>query len=113
MSYKIITDSGCDLPGYMIQELDLLVCPLSVLYKGVNYTEYTEQWLKEMFDGLRSGETASTSAINPQGWRDYMEPVLKEGQDALVITFTSGMSTTYQSAVIAHVFDQISFLLDL
>ena len=101
MSYKIITDSGCDLPGFMSQELDLIVCPLNVLYKGVNYTEYTEVFLKEMFDGLRNGETASTSAINPQGWKDYMEPVLKEGQDVLVITFTSGMSTTYQSAVIA------------
>ena len=101
MGYKIITDTGCDLPGYMYQELDLVVCPLNVLYKGVNYTEYTEDWLKEMFDGLRNGETASTSAINPEGWKAYIEPVLKEGQDALVITFTSGMSTTYQSAVIA------------
>ena len=101
MSYKIITDTGCDLPAYMIQELDLTVCPLNVLYKGVNYTEYTEEWLKEMFNGLRNGETASTSAINPEGWKDYIEPVLQAGQDALVITFTSGMSTTYQSAVIA------------
>ena len=101
MGYTIITETGCDLPGYMYQELDLVVCPLNVLYKGVNYTEYTEDWLKEMFDGLRNGETASTSAINPEGWKAYIEPVLKEGQDALVITFTSGMSTTYQSAVIA------------
>ena len=101
MAYKIITDTCCDFPAEMYKELDLVVCPLSVLYKGENYTGYTEQWLKELFDGLRQGEVASTSAVNPEGWKAVMEPVLKEGKDALVLTFSSGLSTTYQSAVIA------------
>ena len=101
MSYKIITDSCCDFPASMYKELDLEVVNLSVLYKGENYTEYTEAWLKELFDGLRKGESASTSAINPTGWAEVIEPVLKAGQDALVLTFSSGLSTTYQSAVIA------------
>ena len=101
MSYKIITDTCCDFPSEMYKELDLEVVPLSVLYKGVNYNEYTEQWLKDMFDGLRAGETASTSAVNPDGWATVIEPVLQAGQDALVLAFSSGLSTTYQSAVIA------------
>ena len=101
MAYKIITDSGCDLPEQMYQELDLKVVPLSVLYKGVNYSEYTEAWLKEMFARLRAGETTSTSAVNPEGWTNGIEPVLAAGEDALVLTFSSGLSTTYQSAVIA------------
>ena len=101
MSYKIITDTCCDFPAEMYKELDLEVVPLSVLYKGVNYNEYSEQWLKEMFDGLRQGESASTSAVNPDGWATVIEPVLQAGSDALVLTFSSGLSTTYQSAVIA------------
>ena len=101
MSYKIITDTCCDYPAHMYQELDLSVVPLSVLYKGVNYSEYNEQWLKDLFDGLRHGETATTAAVNPDGWASAIEPVLQEGKDALVLPFTSGMSTTYQSAVIA------------
>ena len=101
MAYKIITDSGCDLPEKMQEELGLKVVPLSVLYKGVNYSEYTEEWLKEMFAGLRAGETTSTSAVNPEGWTKGIEPVLAAGEDALVLTFSSGLSTTYQSAVIA------------
>ena len=101
MNYKIITDTCCDYPAYMYKELDLDVVSLSVLYKGVNYTEYSEQWLKEMFDGLRNGEAASTSAANPDSWTTVIEPVLKEGKDALVMAFSSGLSTTYQSAVIA------------
>lgn len=101
MSYKIITDTCCDFPAGMYQELDLAVCPLSVLYKGETYTNYSEQWLKDFFDGLRQGEAASTSAVNPEGWKAFIEPVLKEGKDALVLAFSSGLSTTYQSAVIA------------
>lgn len=54
-----------------------------------------------MFDGLRQGESASTSAVNPEGWASAMEPVLAAGQDALVLSFSSGLSTIYQSAVIA------------
>jgi deoxyxylulose-5-phosphate synthase len=50
---------------------------------------------------MRAGESASTSAINPEGWAAVVEPVLAAGRDALVITFSSGLSTTYQSAVIA------------
>ena len=101
MAYKIITDTGCDLPEKMQKELNLTVIPLSVLYKGENYTTYTEDWLKEMFAGLRAGESTSTSAVNPEGWVNGIEPVLAAGEDALVLTFSSGLSTTYQSAVIA------------
>ena len=101
MSYRIITDTCCDYPTEMYRELDLDVVALSVLYKGEYYNEYSEQWLKGLFDGLRSGESASTSAVNPDGWAQVIEPVLASGQDALVLAFSSGLSTTYQSAVIA------------
>ena len=101
MSYKIITDTCCDFPAHMYGELNLGVVPLNVLYKGVSYYEYSEQWLKDLFAGLRAGESATTAAVNPQGWKDVIEPVLQEGQDVLVLAFSSGLSTTYQSAVIA------------
>ena len=101
MGYKIITDTCCDFPTEMYRDLDLGVVFLSVLYKGENYTQYSEAWLKDMFDGLRAGETASTSAVNPEGWATVIEPVLQAGDDALVLVFSSGLSTTYQSAVIA------------
>ena len=101
MAYKIVTDTCCDFPMQMYQDLELEVVPLSVMYKGESYSEYTEQWLKELFDGLRAGENTSTSAVNPEGWTNVIEPVLAEGNDALVMVFSSGLSTTYQSAVIA------------
>ena len=42
MSYKIVTDSACDLSQEMCQQLDLAVAPMAVLYKGESRTEYTE-----------------------------------------------------------------------
>ena len=101
MAYRIITDSCCDFPEQMYKELGLTVVNLTVNYKGQSVKTYTESWLKEMFGGLRAGESASTSAANPQDWQDAIEPVLKAGDDALVLAFSSGLSTTYQSAVIA------------
>ena len=101
MSYKIITDTCCDFPMELYKELGVEVVPMSVLYKGVSYNEYTEQWLKDMYNGLRSGESASTAAVNPTEWAEHIEPILQQGMDALVLPFSSGMSTTYQSAVIA------------
>ena len=103
-NYRIITDSCCDLPQEMADDLQLLVAPLSVNYKGSehkNYLDGRELDTKEFYNGLRAGEMTSTSAANPTLWQSYMEPVLKEGQDVLVLAFSSGLSTTYNAACIA------------
>ena len=101
MAYRIITDTCCDLWQDFYKELDVDVIPLSVTFKNQVVSSYTEQWLKEFYDGLRTGEAAQTSAVNPEGWKSTIEPVLAAGEDALVLAFSSGLSTTYQSAVIA------------
>ncbi len=101
MSYRIITDSCCDFPYEMYQELGLLCVPLTLIFRGESTRLFTETELKQMYDGMRAGETPTSSAINPEGWANAMESVLAAGEDVLVIAFSSGLSTTYQSAVIA------------
>ena len=101
MSYRIITDNCCDFPAEMYNDLNLSVVPLVVRFQEKEVSQYSEKWLKKMYAGMREGEVATTSAVNPQGWEEVMEPVLAAGEDALVLTFSSGLSTTYQSAVIA------------
>ena len=100
-NYRIITDSCCDLPKNIRAELDINVVELSLLFRGETYTDPTDSQIKEMYNALRNGEAASTSAVNPTGWREAIEPVLQDGKDVLVLAFSSGLSTTYQSAVIA------------
>ena len=102
MTYKIITDSGCDLPQAMLSQLDVTVTPLHVLFRGENLVDSVDDTqIKTVYAGLREGEHTTTSAVNPEGWKETIAPVLAEGFDALVLTFSSGLSTTYQSAVIA------------
>ncbi|MBO5891111.1 MAG: DegV family protein [Oscillospiraceae bacterium] len=100
-NFKIITDSGCDLPKAIADNLGLTVSPLFVNFRGATNPDSVDDGIQEMYAGLRAGEPASTSAINPQQWEDAMETVLADGLDVLVLTFSSGLSTTYQSAVIA------------
>ena len=101
MSYRILTDSCCDLSDSFYKELNVDLVRLTVRYKGKDHSKYTPMWLKQMYDGLRQGEQTSTSATNPEAWKKAMEPVVKQGEDLFVLAFSSGLSTTYQSAVIA------------
>ena len=100
-NYKILTDSGCDLPTDLLQNLGVEKVSLSVLFRGETRIDTVDDGIKEFYDGLRAGDIATTSAVNPDGWASLLEPVFQAGQDALVLTFSSGLSTTYQSAVIA------------
>ena len=102
MSYQIITDSCCDLTQQQYDALGVACVPLSVVYKGESHSNFSDPAaVKAFYDELRSGVTASTSAVNPDGWAEQMEQALKAGMDVLVLAFSSGLSTTYQSAVIA------------
>ena len=100
-NYQIITDSACDLPKAMLAQLDVITTPLHVLFRGENLEDSVDEGLKQIYDGLRAGENTSTSAANPESWTSVMEPALAAGKDVLVLAFSSGLSTTYQSAVIA------------
>lgn len=101
MNYRILTDSCADFPKEMAAQLDITQAALTLLFREKSIADFTDDGLKEMYRGLRAGESATTSAVNPEGWKQILEPVLASGQDALILAFSSGLSTTYQSAVIA------------
>ena len=99
--YIILTDSCCDFPSDLYARLQLSVVPLSVEFQGQVTEDRNDDSLKSLYAGLRAGETATTSAVNPDRWARAMRPALEDGKDILVMTFSSGLSTTYQSSVIA------------
>lgn len=102
MNYQIITDSACDLPQQMLQELNVVTVPLTVNFRGeARNDSVADNQVKDLYDAMRGGEVATTSAVNPDGWAKVIEPSLAAGKDILVLAFSSGLSTTYQSAVIA------------
>ena len=100
--FKIITDSGCDFTLAELEQMNVGRAPLSVLFKGELCEDFaTDEERKVLYDGVRAGEMPTTSAVNPEGWADVMKPALEAGMDVLCLCFSSGLSTTYQSAVIA------------
>lgn len=101
MDFQIITDSCCDFPTPMYGQLGLTFVPLTVEFRGNTFDDKNDDSLKDMYQGLRAGEVAKTSAVNPSRWSQAMEKALAAGKDVLVLAFSSGLSTTYQSAVIA------------
>ena len=101
-TYKIITDSACDLPQAMLGQLDITTVSLTVNFRGQTRSDSVEDAaVKELYDAMRLGEVATTAAVNPSGWAGKIEAVLAAGFDALVLAFSGGLSNTYQSAVIA------------
>lgn len=101
MSYRIITDSCCDLPEEAYGELGLVYATLCLNFRGGEHRDLSEKFMKTLYKAMRDGETASTAAVNPSEWAAVIEPVLAAGDDALILAFSSGLSTTYQSAEIA------------
>ena len=101
MDFQMITDSCCDFPTPMYGQLGLTFVPLTVEFRGNTFDDKNDDTLKDMYQGLRAGEVAKTSAVNPSRWSQAMEKALAAGKDVLVLAFSSGLSTTYQSAVIA------------
>ena len=50
---------------------------------------------------MRKGASAKTSAINADSFTRAFEPILQEGKDILYVAFSSGLSTTVNSAHMA------------
>ena len=102
--YVILTDSCCDLSAEMAAELGVEVLPLSLQMGDRTYRNYLdgrEIGFHEFYERVRSGELATTSAVNVGEFEEKMREILKTGKDILSISFSSALSTTYQSSVIA------------
>ena len=102
--FVIMTDSCCDLPAQLANELGIVVLPLSMLLgedSFKNYLDGREIGFKEFYDRVRNGAMPTTSAVSVGDFEDAMRSVLAQGKDILCLNFSSALSTTYQSACIA------------
>ena len=102
--FVIMTDSCCDLTAELADELGVVVLPLSVLIgeeSFKNYPDGRDIGFKDFYDRIRDGAMPTTSAVSVGDFEDAMRPILADGRDVLYLGFSSGLSTTYQSACIA------------
>ncbi len=102
--YKIISDSTTDLSPELIRAGDLHIIPMTYTIDGKDYLNSPfDDTLSnhEFYELLRSGKMSTTSQINVGTFKDEFRPWLQKGLDILYICFSSGLSSTYNSALLA------------
>ena len=101
-SYTVIVDSSCDTPkeildlhGIKTIELNFRFIDSPEEYKNSDID------IKDFYRSLREGRDAKTSAVNVEEFKQCFEEELQKGLDVFYIGFSSGLSTTFNSARIA------------
>lgn len=102
--YAIITDSTANLPARLIKENNIIQIPFNYFFKGkecsCNELEAFDD--KRYYTAIKNGATVTTSQINPQKYIDFMINELKCGKDILFIGLSSGISGSFNSALMAR-----------
>lgn len=100
--YILLGDSTADLPIEIIKELGLRIIPFSYAINDDVYHYYLDERdgdIVEFYDKLRKGAMPVTSQVNPVMYKEVFEEYAKQGKDVLYLCFSSGLSGSYQTAV--------------
>lgn len=100
--YIIFTDSCCDLSPDLLAKWGVPYANMTFSFEGEDkaYID-TDISNKEFYDRMRQGASAKTAAINAATFTEAFEPILQSGKDILYVAFSSGLSTTVNSAHMA------------
>ncbi len=108
MSFWIVTDACCDLPAEYIQkQKDLYIVPMSYQIEGkVQEIRLTDETLparvQAFYDRLEDGAVATTFQVTQSEWEEHVTPLLEQGNDVLMLVFSSALSGMYQTAKAAE-----------
>lgn len=100
--YIIFTDSCCDISPDMLEKWGVPYANMTFSFDRED-KEYisTDISNKEFYDRMRQGARPKTAAINADAFTCAFKPLLEEGRDILYVAFSSGLSTTLNSAHMA------------
>lgn len=105
---KIIADSVCDLPEDIIKKYDIDIQPLTINFDNQSFRDGVDLETRELFQLLNaSTKLPTTSQVSPGEFIKAFESY-KDYKSAIVITMSSKLSGTYQSALLAK--EQLSKL---
>ena len=102
MAIQIIIDSGADITPAEAKDLGVVHIPLKVLFGTEEYKDAVTLSHHEFYEKLIESDTLPTTCqIPPADFEDAYEAVRLQKDTAVVITLSSKLSGTFQSAVIA------------
>ena len=101
-NYVICTDSACDLEPSLLKEWGVSYKSLTFRFDGSD-VEFSNDDMDSVtfYNKMREGGIAKTAAVNVEGFVELFESILSAGNDILHLGFSTGLSTTYNSARLA------------
>lgn len=109
MSLKIITDSACDLPKELVEELDIELVPFLVYIEGKEYKDGREIIPAQVYDAIRANLVPTTGQVPMDELLSVFTKYAREGRPCLYLSFSSKMSGSFDSARLAAQEVQRSF----
>ncbi len=101
MGVKIFSDSTCDLGEELIKKYSVTIIPLCIIMGDKSYYDGEGLGQKEIFKWADENKTTpKTAAITAERLEEAAKPVLESGDDIILFTISSGMSSTYNLASI-------------
>lgn len=104
MAVRIITDSSCDLPEEELIQYHIEIIPLKITFEdGSTFLDRLEISPSLFVNKMKSSVILpKTSAPDPSTFMDYFKKGLREAGELLFISLSSGLSSTYQTALLAR-----------
>ena len=102
-NYILSCCSTVDLSKEHLDSRDIKYACFHYFLDGKEYSDDLGQTmsLDKFYEAMANGADTRTSQINAAEFEEYFESFLKEGKDVLHVSFSSGLSGTYNSACIA------------
>lgn len=103
MNLAIVTDSTADLHEDELERFGIRRVPLYVSFRGETYRDWVDIEPATIIEGVAAGaDLPSTSQPSPEDFATAYRQAVEDGADTiLVVTLSSELSGTYQSAVAA------------
>ena len=99
---RIITESTADLPKDLAAQYQIKVIPMSVEIDGKTYIDGKTITPTEIYQRMRSeGVVPKTTQVTPAQYIEVFQEVLDAGEIPVYIGFSSQLSGSYQSSVVA------------
>lgn len=100
MAVKIVVDSSSDIPKNLASQLKIMIVPMQVSIDEQSYFEGVDIFPEQFYANFKNYKTLpKTSQPNPDWLKENYEKVLQEGHEIIAIHLSSGLSSTYETAV--------------